>query len=153
MGLLDTIGDFFGQDRYDHFSQRQTEAFIDALTFAMVVDGEIAPKEEDELAEALDEFDWQGPPPLEVYVDESLDRAEACDNNPARTDEYVADISARLDEQQTREEVYYVCAKVACADETILESERVMLNNLVEAFEIDRDRLALMTEELQKSLT
>ena len=151
MGLFETLTSFFSDDRYASLTQQQTEAFIDALTYAMLSDGEIAPAEEDELADALAQLDWQGAEPVELFVDNACDRAEAALETPGASEDYCADIAERLADQELREETYYISAKVACADNQVLESERVFLNRMVEAFEIDRERLALITEDLVRN--
>lgn len=154
MGVFDTIKTFLDdkQTRYNDLSQPQTEAFIDALTFAMIVDGNIADVEEDRLADALEEFVWESDDPLPVYVDSALDRAQACADAPDRAAEYCNDIADRLADQQLEREVYYLSAQVACADDTILDSERTLLQHFVEAFDLDREQLQMMTRELSKSL-
>jgi uncharacterized membrane protein YebE (DUF533 family) len=149
MGLFETLTSFFSDNRYGALGQQQTEAFVDALTYAMLSDGEIAPEEEDELADALNQFDWEGAKPVELYVDEACDRAEEVLDDPAASEDYCADIAQRLEDQKIREETYFIAAKVACADNKVVDAERVFLNRMVEAFEIDRERLALITEELR----
>ncbi len=152
MGMMETIRRFLSGKRYDDLDQRQTEAFIDALTFAMVVDGEVAPSESDRLAEALEEFDWRGESPLEVYTEEALDRAERLGDDPERAREYTSEIAERLGGDQLHEEVYFLSAKVACADEQLRDSERVLLSHFVDAFELDDDRLHEMTQMLVREM-
>ena len=151
MGLFDTLTNFFSDGRYSSLSQEQTEAFLDAITYAMVSDGEIADEEEDELGEALEEFNWNGSEPVELFVDHALDRAEQHLGDSASASDYWSDISGRLADQTLREETYYLSAKVACADQEILESERTFLNGMVEAFDISDRRLEMMTQELIKN--
>ena len=154
MGIFQTIRNFLddANQRYSDLSQEQSEAFVDALTYAMIVDGEIADVEEDRLADALEEFDWRAETPLTVYVDDALDRAATCVDYRARAKAYFSAIAERLGDDGLQRQVYFLSAKVACADEQILDSERVLLTNLVDAFDIDAKRLELITRELRQSM-
>ncbi|MFB6372493.1 MAG: hypothetical protein ABEN55_05165 [Bradymonadaceae bacterium] len=154
MGVFQTIQQFLDDHhvRYAELSQPQAEAFVDALTFAMIVDGEIAGVEEQRLADALEEFEWRGEHPLPVFVDSALDRAENCKDMPDLASDYCSDIADRLDDPKLEREVYYLSAQVACADEVILDAERELLQHFVEAFELDREQLQTMTRKLRQSI-
>ncbi len=151
MGWFDALSKLLTGRQYASLSQQQTEAFIDTLTFVVVVDDTIDTTERDRLDDALDEMDWNGERPLSRYVEGSIERARGLE--PAQYNDYLEGVSARLDEQSIREQAYYVGAQIAYADESgIIESERQLLRKLVEAFEIDSDRLSLMTDELRKNM-
>lgn len=152
MGMLDTIREFVASKRYDDLSQTQTEAFVDALTLAMIVDGDVAASETDEFEDVLDEFDWRGDVDAQSYADTALDRAEACADDPAERREYCENIARRLDDDQLEEEVYYLAGTIATADRDILDAETELLHLLVETFDIDEQRLQSMTQELMNDL-
>jgi uncharacterized tellurite resistance protein B-like protein len=152
MGMLDTIREFVASKRYDDLSQTQTEAFVDALTLAMIVDGDVAASETDEFEDVLDEFDWRGDVNAQSYADTALDRAETCVDDPAERREYCENIARRLDDDQLEEEVYYLAGTIATADRDILGAETELLHLLVETFDIDEQRLQSMTQELMNDL-
>jgi len=57
MGLFDFIADCLGPDTGE-FSQNESEAFIDAVLYAMMIDRRIDSGEERELARQLDGLPW-----------------------------------------------------------------------------------------------
>ena len=57
MGLFDFIADCLGENA-DDFSQTESEAFIDAVVYAMLIDRRIDSNEEEELARQLDRLPW-----------------------------------------------------------------------------------------------
>lgn len=150
MSLFTKIRRFFAGGRYDDIAQTQTEAVIDALALAVLADGEVADRERRHLRRALEEFKWEGSLPLDVYLDDALDHARQTIEKPDSDglDDYIADISERLEQQALREDAYFLSAKIAAADKGILEPEREFLQQMVQTFEIDRDRLQTLTREL-----
>lgn len=148
MGIFDAIDDFFGGKRYDHLDQEQTEAFIDALIFTIVADDEIATGEEKKLAEELEEFQWEGSTPVDQYTRQKREELRDVVDDKESARAFCEDIAERLDDDKLQEEAYYFAARVTFADRELLDEERVALNHLVEAFEIDDERLEMMTQEL-----
>lgn len=151
MGWFDLLDDLLTGKKYRELSQTQNEAFIDTLTFVMVVDETLDETERGRLDETLDDMEWEGEVPMARYVEQSLGRAREL--APDDYDAYLADVDERLEDQSIREQAYYVSAQIAYADSAgIVESERDLLRRIVEAFEIDGERLELMTDELRKHL-
>lgn len=133
---------------FGKLTQPQNEALIEALAFAKVVDGEIAPEERQELEDALKMLNWQGGHPVERFIDMSIERARSVKTDPVATAGYLADISSRLGEDWLREEAYYISALIALSDTVIVERERGLLEGMVNSFGIPPKKLEVITRKL-----
>ena len=132
-------------------TQQQVEALIDAMTLAMVSEGEVPDKERRELEEALDQLDRQDGARLERYVESSLEASrEVIESNTVR--ERVASVSDRLDDDRLREEAYFLGARITAIDAEVVSDETDVLTTFVDVFEIPRDRLKLLTRKLRTQL-
>ena len=132
-------------------TQQQVEALIDAMTLAMVSEGEVPDKERRELEETLDQLDRQDGARLERYVESSLEASrEAIESNTVR--ERVASVSDRLDDDRLREEAYFLGARITAIDAEVVSDETDVLTTFVDVFEIPRDRLKLLTRKLRTQL-
>lgn len=148
MGLYGIIKNFFEGETYKSLDQSQEEAFVDALTYAMIADEKIVTGEEDELADALRPLDWKGSKPLESYVNESIDRARSVADSGSSVRNYLSDVSERLGEDWIREETYYITARLAASDRSLDEFETAYLRVMVEEFGIPEDRLSKISNQL-----
>jgi tellurite resistance protein len=133
---------------FGKLSQPQNEALIDALAFAKIVDGEIAPEERRELEEAMEMLSWVGAFSIEQHIEQAIGRARAVKLDPEQTATYLSDISERLGEQWLREEAYHISALIALSDRVVVEKERALLESMVTRFNIDPERLVLITRKL-----
>ncbi len=132
-------------------TQQQVEALIDAMTLAMVSEGEVPDKERRELEEALDQLDRQDGARLERYVESSLEASrEVIESNTVR--ERVASVSDQLDDDRLREEAYFLGARITAIDAEVVSDETDVLTTFVDVFEIPRDRLKLLTRKLRTQL-
>jgi hypothetical protein len=148
MGIFTAFSNLFAGRSFSKISADQERALIDALTYAMAVDHEVTPTEEKELSQALRNVDWDESVPLESYVRESVERSQSHTRAQGDAMSYLRDISERLVEDWLREETYYLAARIAAADQDIASEEQMLLRTMVEAFDLDDDTQAKISDQL-----
>lgn len=150
MSIFTALSNLFAGRSFSKISADQEMAMIDALTYAMAVDREIAATEQEELTSSLRHVDWEEEIPLEAYVSESVERAQRISADPFGAADYLADIGNRLGEDWLREETYYLAARIAAADRDIVSEEQLLLSTMVQAFELDNDTQAKIADQLMR---
>ncbi len=137
---------------FARLEQPQVEGLLDVLTAAKAIDGEIHPDEKAELEQAIKVLPWNGATTPERYIDESIQRAMNVEVTPEALLSFFQDISARLGEDWLRQEAYYYAARISLADQVVQEEERLLLANLVEAFEIQADKQELIIRKVSREM-
>ncbi|MFU8806881.1 MAG: hypothetical protein ACNA8W_23945 [Bradymonadaceae bacterium] len=148
MPIFKFIANSHTKKLFRNLSQPQNEALVEALAFAKIVDGEIAPEERKELGDALKMLSWQGAYEVESFIDHAVERARALKIDPGQTQAYLLSISERLGEDWLREEAYHISALIALSDRVVVEKERALLQGMVETFDIPPEKLELITRKL-----
>ncbi|QDG53792.1 hypothetical protein FIV42_24525 [Persicimonas caeni] len=150
MSIITALSNLFSGRSFSKISAEQEKAMIDALTYAMAVDREIAGDEQKELTSSLRHVKWEEEIPLESYVSESVARAKRISAQPGDAPDYLHQISERLGEDWLREETYYLAARIAASDRDIVSAEQLLLSNMVQAFELDNDTQARIADQLMR---
>lgn len=151
MSIITALKNMLQGRNFSTIEPDQEKALVDALTYAMAVDHEVAPDEEEELSSALQVLDWDTDESLESYVHTSVERSRASVNEQ-RTAEYCRDISERLGEDWLREETYYLAARITASDQEIVSEEQVFLSNMVAAFDLDDATHERITNQLLREV-
>lgn len=136
-GLFDK---FFKHKHEQPLTQSQREAFIDALVFAVMADGEMAEEEREELNLDLDEISWEGDSNRELFISESIERVSEATVSADAARAYVRDIGARLQSDELRERAYAASSRIVCADHDVAEAERGLMSIFIQEFDLDRER-------------
>ena len=152
MPVFKAIANKLAMRRFKNLEQQQTEALIDALAGAKAIDGRLLPVELEELLEITKKLDWDGDMMLDRYVDQTVQRATELEPTEQNMLSFFGEIGERLGEDWLREETYYLCSRVALADDVIEEEERLFLKYLVQAFEIDPQRQALIIRKIREEM-
>lgn len=148
MGLFGIIKNFFEGETFRSLTAPQEKAFVDALVYAKVADGDIQGEETEEFKNSLKPLRWKSQEPLSAYVQESVARAEALVASSGDVRAYVADISARLEEDWAREETYYLAARLTASDQGLDYRETAFLKVMVDEFNIPEARLSKISDQL-----
>ncbi len=151
MSIITALKNMLQGRNFSTIEPDQEKALVDALTYAMAVDHEVAPDEEEELSSALRVLSWDADEPLESYVHTSVERSRASVKEQ-RTAEYCRDISERLGEDWLREETYYLAARIAASDQDIVSEEQVLLSHMVAAFGLDDATHERITNQLLREV-
>lgn len=151
MSIISALKNMLQGRNFSSLEPDQEMALVDALTYAMAVDHEVAPAEEEELSDALRVLSWSADQSLDAYVHTSVTRAQASVKEQ-RTAEYCRDISERLGEDWLREETYYLAARVAASDNEIVSEEQVLLSTMVDAFDLDDATHERITNQLLREV-
>lgn len=150
MGFLDSLNIFryLEQARFKKLDQAATEAVIDALVMTMACDGEIDPDELDEVMDAADLLDWRGSQQVGDYVHEKMEIAKNAGPNvlPAEA-KSIAARAASFD--WLAEDIYYLSAKVAGADEEVVVSETRFLSALSRELNLDSETQRLVIQRIR----
>jgi len=85
-----------------------------------------------------------------MFIDEMIERVTLMldDDTPETLEDKFMEWAELLEESWLREDVYYMAALVVGADNEHHNSERVVLQGLVQAFGIAQRRLQVITEKL-----
>jgi len=150
MGFLDSLNIFkyLEQARFKKLDQAATEAVVDALVMAMACDGDLDPKELDEVMDAAGLLDWQGSQQIGDYVHEKMEIAANAgpDVIPAEC-KSIATRAASFD--WLAEDIYYLSAKVANADHEVVVSETRFLSALTRELGIDNETQRLVVQRIR----
>lgn len=138
--------------KFKNLSQSQNEALIDVLTAAKAIDGVLKDVEREELMEIVEKLDWKAGEPIEMYIDKSIRKATELEPVPGQLGQFCEDIGDRLEEKWLKEEAYHLAARVAMADDEVVNSERLLLQHLVEGLNIDSKRQQLIMRKLRDQI-
>ena len=151
MGLIDVISSLFTEKRLTGLDQLQNEAVVRLLALVVAADNHIGPEEEAELAEGLEPLEWKSHDhDLQRFSREALDDAHRV-LETGQIAAYCEELADRIGEQWLQEETYFMAAHIATADAEIKEPERVVLQTLVEVFDIPERRLAHISDQLLRT--
>jgi len=129
MGLFDFIADCLGGNA-DDFSQTESEAFIDAVVYAMLIDRRIDSNEEEELARQLDRLPWQSEVLKMDYVKSSSQEAGRNLSFEQKAAEYCAGIAGRLQREAAREVTLRACRNIVRSDGELKPVEQALVREL-----------------------
>ena len=129
MGLFDFIADCLGENA-DDFSQTESEAFIDAVVYAMLIDRRIDSNEEEELARQLDRLPWQSEVLKMDYVKSSSQEAGRNLSFEQKSAEYCAGIAGRLQREAAREVTLRACRNIVRSDGELKSVEQALVREL-----------------------
>lgn len=151
MGLIDVISALFTDHKLTGIDQIQNESVVRLLALVVAADNHIGPEEEAELAEGLEPLEWKSAEhDLHSFSRQALDDAHRVldEGNLAS---YCEELADRIGEQWLQEETYFMAAHIATADKDIKEPERVVLQTIVEVFDIPERRLAQISDQLLRT--
>ncbi len=142
MSFLDAfnIVRYFEKKKFAGLSQEETEAFLDALVFAMNIDGEAHPDELKALQDAAEKLSWHGEDQVDEHIRNLETEVEAAD-----AAKYVSD---RIKTNWLLDDTYQVCARIAQADGEIVESETEFLAALAKAFGFSADHQRVLIGQM-----
>ncbi len=150
MGFLDSLNIFkyLEQKRFKQLDQNATEAVIDALVMTMACDGNIDPDELDEVMDAAELFDWRSDQQVGDYVHEKMEVAQNAGPTvlPAEA-KSIATRAASFD--WLAEDIYYLAAKVAGADNELANSETAFLSVLTRELRLDSETQRLVVQRIR----
>lgn len=150
MGFLDSLNIFkyLEQARFKELDQPATEAVVDALIMTMASDGDIDPRELEEVMDAAELLNWRGDKQIGDYVHEKMEIAASASPNviPAEA-KSIATRVASFD--WLVEDVYYLSAKVANADDEVVASETQFLSALTRELGIDSETQRLVIQRIR----
>jgi hypothetical protein len=152
IGIITALSNLFSGRNFSTITDKQELALVDALTFAMAADHEVSDTEQQELVKSLRVLDWEQKTSLESYVEHALAKAreKVAEQNGALA--YCTDISRRLGEDWLREETYYLAGRISATDHDVNAGEQAYLRAMVEAFAIDNDTHARITNQLMREM-
>lgn len=152
MSVFKLIAHMSTNRRYRNLDQEQNEALVDTLSAAKIIDGHLDPAEREELLAGMKKLNWGGAQDLESYMNDAVEKARGLSVYNDSLLEFFRDISVRLKEDWLRQEAYYIAARITLADQKIEEEEREFLQTLVQAFEIDAERQALIIRKVRNEI-
>ena len=143
---------FMTGDQFKKLTQDQNEALMEILAMAIVIDGDVSAEELSELGKSAKLLTWQREDQsAEEFVEGCFADAEAArEGGHEALRARLQAIVPRLEEEWLREEAYYMSALITSSDASIEESERSLLNLLVEELGIRRERLEFITHKIMK---
>lgn len=149
MGIFTKLfGNYFTSKNFESITQEQKAAFIDILVTAMGIDGEIQEQEREELGSELKAISWSGEYALETYIEQAVENGKIMAEDREALRGHLLQQAGQLPEQWLREEVYYISARIVCADSQIQPAEHTFLQVLVEALALPPERQAFISEKL-----
>lgn len=152
MPAFQFVAELVTRHKFKNLEQDQNEALIDVLTAAKAIDGQLKAAERAELEEIVEKLDWKGSGSKDAYIDRSIDRAVDIEPEPGPLRSHFDDIGDRLGEDWLRQEGYYLAARIVLADDQIVDNERVLLQNLVEGFDIGADTQETIITKIRKEI-
>lgn len=144
------FGRFFKRDTLVHITQTQREAIIDAFTFAILADGELAPEEHEHFNLALADMDWTGAQSREAYTATAFARVEEVTASPESARAYCKEIGERLATEELREEAYAIASRLVCADGEVVDSERGLMSLFIQEFPVDPMRAVELSRKAHR---
>jgi uncharacterized membrane protein YebE (DUF533 family) len=145
MQIIEAVRHFFHGKRYADLDQDETEAFVDALCYAIAADGQIDTVERDRLAEELDDIDWNGEQSVDMFIDDALARAAERVERGEDPELYARSIRDRITSQDLQEDIYLFAAQIAAADNELAQNEQELLAELVDEFDIPQETVEDVT--------
>jgi hypothetical protein len=152
MSYLKEIRSALADPQYADVSPAHAEALIDALALTMVAEGEIQDVEQTEVTHILEEFDAQTSIDTEAYLDEAISASQQYSGDQEAIRQRAEAIAERLDDATLREEAYYLSGRIAASDIDVVSDETAVLRAFVQAFEIPRQRLKLLTQRMREEV-
>ena len=149
MGHFDDISSALADEDYDQLTRPQAEALIEALVLATVSEGEVPQKEESELQKSVAEIDRRATFSADDYLATARQEARQLVDDPTAIRQRADDIAGRLHDETLRDEAYYLAARISAIDAEVVADETDILTTFVDAFEIPRERLKLLTRRLR----
>jgi uncharacterized tellurite resistance protein B-like protein len=143
--MFDFIPRFFERLSKRKFNQEQTECLLDIITCVMVADGVTTQEEREQLERALDGLSWEGGGTAAEYVERAETRLKEAD---ART-EFLSRAATVINDPDLQDEVYFLAARMAGADDRLVLEETAVLHDITRAFGLDGERLRLITQRLR----
>lgn len=154
MSLFDQLfGRLFKKDVFKNVTQTQREAFIDALTFAILADGKLAEQERVHFDKALAPLGWEGAQSRENYTATAFARVEDATVSPETARQYCKVIGERLSTDELREEAYAIASRLVCSDGEVVDSERGLMSFFIQEFPVDPTRAAQLSRLAHKEFS
>lgn len=145
------FGELFQDDDLLHLSAPERLAFVDALTLALVADGEPEREELEEFKAQLERlpFSSEDAQTLRARVEATLEALRAM--SAAEHHALMADVARRLSSQPLRMQALRMAARVTHADFAITPQERGFLHALAGAFEVSGAQLDALVDEVREA--
>ncbi len=152
MGFLSQLFEKFARkDAFTGTDQTQREALVDALTFAIMADGQFEGAELSELTDAIAHLPWRSDTSREQYITDALNRLEQVTASAQAARDYCQDISARLGTPEAREQAYAFAARIVCSDQEVVDHERGLMSIFIQEFGISAERAVALSADAHEA--
>ena len=147
------VVDMLERVKIKQITQDETEAMLEALLLAIMIDGDVAEDELKTLESASHLFNWRATYSIDEFVREYVEQLNVAEIDiRKRTDELSFDIASRLKSSWIKEETYYLVYRITTADNVIQDIENTLLENFASALELSSGQRSEVESRVRDSI-
>lgn len=128
-----------GHNGGDGLNQRQREAYLDVLIWAMYKDNSLSIGEEDILHSESNTLDWESAIPLEDYINRSVEKVRRIIADRHASRHMLEEIADGLQTPELKRRAIRNCRRIAESDGDLHRKEAAFINEMRQIFSVMED--------------